>query len=735
MSSNRAKSSDGYFQAQLRQAAANDQVAAPASLDSLTEQLRSYLDEQDVARVIEAHDFAAQCHDGQFRRTGHAYITHPIAVASNLATMGMDAEALMAALLHDVVEDTGVSLEDLSARFGAEVATIVDGVSKLSTIFRSRAEAQAENFQKMAMAMANDIRVIMVKLCDRLHNMRTIGVMSQAQRKRIAQETLDLYAPIAGRLGMHEFKVEFEDLAFGALYPLRADRISRAVRAARGNRKAVMREISLSLEQALANEGIEAAVTSRQKHLYSIYEKMKRQRKPFGQIMDVYGYRIVVDQLDTCYRALGVIHNLYKPVSSRFKDYIAIPKANGYQSLHTSLIGMHGVPIEVQIRTEAMDRIASEGIASHWKYKASRDTDAVRRTQRKAREWVEQVVDLNQQAGDSREFVESVKTDLFPDEVYVFTPDGDILSLPRGACVVDFAYAVHTQIGNTCVGGHVDREFVPLSTQLQSGQSVSITTAPDAMPNPDWLSFVVTGKARTGIRHGLKKQHRSSSIALGRKLLNRALAQADTSIADLDFRRLRKVFTEFDMRKRDDVFEAIGSGELMAYVVAQRLLAASNPDFEAVELNQGGPVAIRGGEGLVITYARCCGPVPGDPIVGHMSRGKGLVVHLETCANIHEVRRRAANEIIPTRWAEKRRGEFNTNLLIEVKRQKGVIAELASTITDLDASIEDIHIEERSSVISSVRVELAVRSRNHLARVMRRLRNVTSVSSIRRVVA
>lgn len=731
----RATSSDGYFSTRLREAAANDEVAAPATIDSLTDQLRSYLDEADTARVRAAHAFAESAHEGQFRRTGHRYITHPLAVASTLAEMRMDPEALMSALLHDVVEDTGTELQLIRERFGDDVATIVDGVSKLSTIFRSKAEAQAENFQKMAMAMANDIRVIVVKIADRMHNMRTIGVMSQAQRKRIARETLDLYAPIAGRLGMHAFKIEFEDLAFEALYPLRADRIRRAVRAARGNRKAVMREIKLALKNALAAEGIDARVLGRQKHLYSIYEKMKRQHKSFGQIMDVYGYRIVVDRLDTCYRTLGVIHNLYKPVSGRFKDYIAIPKANGYQSLHSSLVGMHGVPIEVQIRTEAMDTIATDGIASHWKYKSQRDTDAVMRSQRKAREWVEQVVDLKLQADSSSEFVESVKTDLFPDEVYVFTPDGDILELPRGACVVDFAYAVHTGVGNTCVAGHVDRQLVPLSQRLESGQTVNIITAPDARPNPDWLSFVVTGKARTGIRAGLKTNQRSASIALGRRLLNRALAEADTSMADLDFRRLRKVFREFGVRKRDDVLDLIGTGELMAYVVAQRLLAASNPDFEAMELNQAGPVAIRGGEGLVIKYARCCGPVPGDPIVGHMSKGKGLVVHVETCANIAEVRRRSRTEIIPTRWTPEQEGEFTTHLSIEVRQQKGVIAELASTITELDAGIEDIHIEERNAVISLVRVEVSVRDRTHLARLMRRLRVIPSVQSIRRVIA
>jgi guanosine-3',5'-bis(diphosphate) 3'-pyrophosphohydrolase len=644
----------------------------------------------------------------------------------------MDTETITAGLLHDVLEDTGIDKQALGQRFGTSVAEIVDGVSKLKNIFRSRAEAQAENFQKMAMAMAKDIRVIMVKLADRLHNMRTIGVMSIEQRKRTSIETLEFYAPIANRLGIHSMKVEFEELGFQALYPLRADRIGAAVRAARGNRTALMEELRRSIDKALADEGIKADVVGREKHLYSIYQKMKTQHKPFSEIMDVFAFRVVVDQADDCYRALGVVHNLYKPVAGRFKDYIAIPKANGYQSLHTTLFGMHGVPIEVQIRTDYMDEVAENGIAGHWLYKSGEE--GLQTGQRRARQWVRDLLDLQQRAGNSMEFIESLKIDLFPDEVYLFTPKGQILELPRGACPVDFAYAVHTDVGNRCVACRIDRNLAPLSQQLQSGQSVEIITSEKARPNPDWLTFVVSSKARAGIRQALKTQQASQSIAFGRQLLNRSLASANKSINDLDFRRLRRVFKEFGVRRLDEVLAAIGNGRLMSYVVAQRLLAEDDPDFKGVPVESGGPVAIRGGEGLVVNYGRCCGPVPGDAIVGHMTPGRGFVVHVETCPNMAEIRRRrGTREIIPAHWAATRDSEFFTTLRLEVNRKKGIIAELASTLAEVDAGVENIHVEERNAEVTSVIARLSVHDRNHLARAIRRLRNNVSIISITRL--
>jgi RelA/SpoT family (p)ppGpp synthetase len=696
------------------------------TLPDLTERLQAYLGPEAVAEVERAFHYAKAAHDGQMRKTGHPYITHPTAVAHILAGMRMDPQTLMAALLHDVIEDTGVGKKTLAAEFGADVAELVDGVSKLTTIFKSRAEAQAENFQKMAMAMARDIRVILVKLADRLHNMRTLGALAWEKKQRIARETLDYYAPIASRLGMNELRMEFEDLAFQALYPMRAERIGRAVQAARGHRKALMEELATALEKCLASEGIEARVLGREKHLYSIYQKMRLKQKAFADIMDVFGFRIIVDRPDTCYRVLGAVHGLYKPLAGRFKDYIAIPKANGYQSLHTTLFGMHGVPIEIQIRTQQMEAVASNGIAGHWLYKSDENSPS----QARAREWVKGLLELQQRAGNSLEFIENLKIDLFPDEVYVFTPKGRILELPQRASPVDFAYAVHTDIGNTCVACRVDRRLAPLSVQLQSGQTVEIITSEEARPNPDWLSFVVTGKARSSIRHALKHQKVAESRTLGRRLLNRSLANADTNLSALPSQRISDVLDELGFDTLDDLLEDIGLGNRMAYVVAQHLTQAGNAEAP-LTVEHGGPLAIRGTEGLVVAYGKCCYPLPGEPIVGHLSSGRGLVVHLEVCRNLAELRDR--NEaIIPVRWAAEVDGEYSVELRVEVEARKGVIAELAAEITDADANIEKINIAERNAHLSTVMIALLVQDRVHLARIMRRLRRLTPVIGLAR---
>lgn len=696
------------------------------TLPDLTERLQAYLGPEAVADVERAFHYAKAAHDGQMRKTGHPYITHPTAVAHILAGMRMDPQTLMAALLHDVIEDTGVGKKTLAAEFGADVAELVDGVSKLTTIFKSRAEAQAENFQKMAMAMARDIRVILVKLADRLHNMRTLGALAWEKKQRIARETLDYYAPIASRLGMNELRMEFEDLAFQALYPMRAERIGRAVQAARGHRKALMEELATALEKCLASEGIEARVLGREKHLYSIYQKMRLKQKAFADIMDVFGFRIIVDRPDTCYRVLGAVHGLYKPLAGRFKDYIAIPKANGYQSLHTTLFGMHGVPIEIQIRTQQMEAVASNGIAGHWLYKSDENSPS----QARAREWVKGLLELQQRAGNSLEFIENLKIDLFPDEVYVFTPKGRILELPQRASPVDFAYAVHTDIGNTCVACRVDRRLAPLSVQLQSGQTVEIITSEEARPNPDWLSFVVTGKARSSIRHALKHQKVAESRTLGRRLLNRSLANADTNLSALPSQRISDVLDELGFDTLDDLLEDIGLGNRMAYVVAQHLTQAGNAEAP-LTVEHGGPLAIRGTEGLVVAYGKCCYPLPGEPIVGHLSSGRGLVVHLEVCRNLAELRDR--NEaIIPVRWAAEVDGEYSVELRVEVEARKGVIAELAAEITDADANIEKINIAERNAHLSTVMIALLVQDRVHLARIMRRLRRLTPVIGLAR---
>ena len=696
------------------------------TLPELSARLQEYLSPEAVAEVERAFRYAEAAHEGQMRKTGHPYITHPTAVAHILAGMRMDPQTLMAALLHDVIEDTGVGKKTLAEAFGSDVAELVDGVSKLTTIFKSRAEAQAENFQKMAMAMARDIRVILVKLADRLHNMRTLGALAREKKERIARETLDYYAPIASRLGMNELRMEFEDLAFQALYPMRAERIGRAVKAARGHRKALMEEIAAALEKCLASEGIEARVLGREKHLFSIYQKMRQKQKAFADIMDVFGFRIIVDRPDTCYRVLGAVHGLYKPLAGRFKDYIAIPKANGYQSLHTTLFGMHGVPIEIQIRTQQMEAVASNGIAGHWLYKSDEQSPS----QARAREWVKGLLELQQRAGNSLEFIENLKIDLFPDEVYVFTPKGRILELPQRASPVDFAYAVHTDIGNTCVACRVDRRLAPLSVQLQSGQTVEIITSEDARPNPDWLSFVVTGKARSSIRHALKHQQVTESRTLGRRLLNRSLANVDTNLANLPSQRISHVLDELGFDTLDDLLEDIGLGNRMAYVVAQHLTQGSSKEA-ALTVEHGGPLAIRGTEGLVVAYGKCCYPLPGEPVVGHLSSGRGLVVHLEVCRNLAELRER--NEaLIPVRWAAEVDGEYSVELRVEVEARKGVIAELAAEITDADANIERINIAERNAHLSTVVIALLVRDRVHLARIMRRLRRLTPVIGLAR---
>ena len=696
------------------------------TLLELSTRLQEYLSPEAVAEVERAFHYAEAAHEGQMRKTGHPYITHPTAVAHILAGMRMDPQTLMAALLHDVIEDTGVGKKTLAEAFGSDVAELVDGVSKLTTIFKSRAEAQAENFQKMAMAMARDIRVILVKLADRLHNMRTLGALAREKKERIARETLDYYAPIASRLGMNELRMEFEDLAFQALYPMRAERIGRAVQAARGHRKALMEEIAAALEKCLAREGIEARVLGREKHLFSIYQKMRQKQKAFADIMDVFGFRIIVDRPDTCYRVLGAVHGLYKPLAGRFKDYIAIPKANGYQSLHTTLFGMHGVPIEIQIRTQQMEAVASNGIAGHWLYKSDEQSPS----QARAREWVKGLLELQQRAGNSLEFIENLKIDLFPDEVYVFTPKGRILELPQRASPVDFAYAVHTDIGNTCVACRVDRRLAPLSAQLQSGQTVEIITSEDARPNPDWLSFVVTGKARSSIRHALKHQQVAESRTLGRRLLNRSLANVDSNLTSLPSRRISDVLDELGFDTLDDLLEDIGLGNRMAYVVAQHLTQGSNGEAP-LTVEHGGPLAIRGTEGLVVAYGKCCYPLPGEPVIGHLSSGRGLVVHLEVCRNLAELRER--NEaLIPVRWAAEVDGEYRVELRVEVEARKGVIAELAAEITDADANIEKINIAERNAHLSTVVIALLVRDRVHLARILRRLRRLTPVIGLAR---
>lgn len=701
------------------------------TIDEFAGRLKSYLNPEQVNLVRRAYYYAEQAHDGQTRRSGDPYIIHPLEVASILADMHMDHQSLMAAMLHDVIEDTGIEKQDIAGQFGDVVADLVDGVSKLTHMnFENKTLAQAENFQKMALAMAKDIRVILVKLSDRLHNMRTLGVLRPDKRRRIAKETLDIYVPIANRLGMHTLRIELEDLGFFAMHPMRARLIRQAVRNARGNRKDLVSQVQQALAARLEEEGLKGRVVGREKHLYSIYSKMKNQRKSFDDIMDMFAFRIIVDKVDSCYRALGIVHNFYKPIPGRFKDYIAIPKANGYQSLHTTLFGMHGVPIEIQIRTQEMEDMANNGIAAHWLYKSGEE--ALSGSHARTRQWLKGVLELQKNAGDSLEFIENVKIDLFPDEVYVFTPKGHILELPKGATAVDYAYAVHTDVGNTCVACRINKRLASLSQPLQSGQTVEVVTAPGARPNAAWLNFVVTGKARSNIRHFLKNQRRNESIALGRRLLSKALVSFDSSLEQISEQVIHQQLSVFGLDDLDELLEDIGLGNRMAYIVAKILVEPGSLPENKSQLdlsNSEKPLSIRGSEGMVISFGKCCYPIPGDPVVGHVSSGRGIVIHTDTCPNVSEIRHNP-EKVLEVEWDKDVSGEFTVELSVELEHHRGMIASLATSITAVEGNIEKISMVEQDSRCSIVQLLLSVRDRVHLAKIIKRLRVIKGVHSI-----
>lgn len=692
------------------------------TIDDLAQRLTEYLTPEQVNCVRRAYYYASQAHDGQRRRSGEKYVTHPLAVARILAEMHMDHQSLMAAMLHDVIEDTGIPKEALAEQFGDAVADLVDGVSKLTQIsFDSKEQAQAENFQKMAMAMARDIRVIIVKLADRLHNMRTLEVMSPPKRRRIAKETLEIYAPIANRLGMRDVRVSLEDLSFKAMYPMRSALIDKAVQKVSGHRREVVAKFQSAIEACLQRENLQGQVSGREKHFYSIYKKMKDKKKSFNEIMDIYAFRIVVDSVDMCYRVLGAVHNLFKPVPGRFKDYIAIPKANGYQSLHTSLFGMNGIPIEIQIRTKEMDEMASYGIAAHWLYKSGSDEV----NQSRVKRWVKNLLELQQRAGSSLEFVENVKTDLFPDEVYVFTPKGRIMELVKGSTAVDFAYAVHTDVGNTCIACRIDRHLAPLSQVLESGSTVEVVCSPNARPNPAWLNFVATGRARTNIRHALKQQKQLESVTLGENLLNKELASVDSYLDKIPPEQLEAVLKEYKLATPEALFEEIGLGNRVAYIVAQQLVKGLDRSSIGKK-----PLEIHGTEGLVITYAKCCYPIPRDPIIGHLSTGKGIVVHIENCKRVADISN--TDKCVPLQWAKDIKGEFEVQLNVELEQQRGLIASLAEAVNLADANIEKIAVDERDGRTCIVNMVVTVHNRIHLSKVIKKLRLINGIIKIAR---
>ena len=698
-------------------------------LKELLASVGTYLPAEQVARIREAAEFGASAHKGQKRLSGEPYIAHPVAAAAILADLRLDGDTIVAAILHDVIEDTPTPKDQLAARFGAAVAELVDAVTKLDQIkFKSREEAQAESFRKMLLAMVRDLRVILVKLADRMHNMRTIEAMSTPRRRAIARETLEIYAPIAERLGLYNMKLELEDLGFKALYPRRYLVLERALKKARGNQKEFLKKIEQQLNAALVKNEIVAKVETREKHLYSIYKKMRRKRAILNEIVDVYGLRIVVDRSDTCYRTLGIVHGAFKPMPGRFKDYIAIPRVNGYQSLHTTLFGPNGVPIEAQIRTEDMHRVAESGIAAHWKYKAGDGAGSMQ--QERTREWISNLVEL-QEDGSSEEFLESVKVDLFPDKVYVFTPKGEILRLPSGATVVDFAYSVHTDIGNRCVAAKVDRRLTPLRTVLRNGQTVEIITAKGAMPNPSWVNFVVTAKARSAIRHYLKSLRRTEAIALGQRLLNQALGEFRVSLDDVTPEAQTAALGELGMKDLDEMYENIGLGERLAPLVARRLLPAAHTEDGSGAL---APLSIAGTEGLLVTYARCCFPIPGDPIFAFLSTGRGVVIHRENCVNVEDYRKHP-EKWLPVTWQPSSDRLFSSEIRVYAVNRTGMLAAAAAGIANLETNIDRVAIEEHGNDAVVLIFELRVRDRKHLARIVRVIRRMPDVVRVTRSLA
>ncbi|MDM7859201.1 bifunctional GTP diphosphokinase/guanosine-3',5'-bis pyrophosphate 3'-pyrophosphohydrolase [Alteromonas sp. ASW11-36] len=692
--------------------------------EGLQAKLSQYLPDEQIEVVRESFVVARNAHDGQMRSSGDPYITHPVAVAGILADMHMDHETIMAALMHDVIEDTSVEREDLESQFGEVVADLVEGVSKLDKIeFNSKQEAQAENFRKMMMAMVQDIRVILIKLADRTHNMRTLGSLRPDKRRRIALETLEIYAPIAHRLGIHDIKNELEDLGFQAMYPMRHRALKSAVVQARGNRKTIIENTRQELNTRLEEYSIEAEVIGREKHLYSIYRKMKNKELMFNEVMDIYAFRILVDTVDNCYRSLGAMHSLYKPIENRFKDYIAIPRTNGYQSLHTSLIGPHGIPVEIQIRTKEMDQMADKGVAAHWLYKGAGDSDTT--AQLRARKWMQSLLELQQSASSSFEFIESVKTDLFPDEIYVFTPDGRIIELPTGSTAVDFAYAVHSDIGNTCVGVRVERRNYSLSKPLENGQTVEIITSPRAKPNANWLNFVVSARARTRIRQYLRKQQSQEAVNMGNRLLRHALGAIkldDISQADKD-----RVVAETKHESFDDLLVDIGLGNELSAIVARRLIGEGSEIPE-----KKGDVAIRGTEGLLVHYSQCCYPIPDDEVVAVLSPGRGMVIHQIGCTNIRKLAKEEPQRVLPMQWESDAKGEFKASLRIELFNHQGTLATLTNTIAACDSTIIGLQTEEKESNIYYIDLQLTTTNRVHLARIMKKIRTMPEVQRVSR---
>ena len=716
-------------------------VAREYGIDALTRLLEEYLPAPQISEVRRAYEFGAKMHAGQNRSSGEPYIYHPLAVAKILAEMRLDATTLCAAILHDVIEDTPVGKEEIARLFGRDVAELVDGVSKFQKVEgMSGAERQAENVRKLLLAMAQDLRVILVKLADRLHNVRTLDGVEPAKRRRVSLETLEIYAPIAQRLGINTLRMELEDLSFENLYPQRYKVFEKAVNARLGDTKGLIKEIEHKLERALKEEGIGASVVGRQKNLYGIYEKMQRKRLRFLDVMDLLGFRILVSKVDDCYRALGVVHHAYRPISEQFNDFIANPKVNGYQSLHTTCIGPQGRKVEVQIRTREMHHIAENGIAAHWQYKLDTKGGATKAVsgknesqsapQVRAREWLGNLF-AAQTGAAPLEFIENVKVDLFPDEVYVFTPKGHIRQLPRGSTAVDFAYSVHTELGDHCVAARIDQQLEPLNTVLRNGQTIEIITARHARPNAAWLNYVKTVKARQHIRNFLKNQREDEAVRLGRRLLEIALRELNVPLTVLKEESTGAVLKAFGLADIEDLYVSIGSGSRLAPLVARHFL----PDPSAATVpGESVPLAVEGTEGLVIDYAKCCHPIPGDEICGYVSIGRGIVVHRLECKHV-SARKGAAQDRVPLIWAPSVQGDFLAELKLKAENRRGLLASVAGEIAAAGSGIENVQMPERggSDAALEIRFVITVRDRVHLARVLRRLRRLEAVQRVIRI--
>jgi (p)ppGpp synthase/HD superfamily hydrolase len=669
------------------------------------------MNQEQVKEVYRAYLFGAQAHEGQIRVSGEPYIYHPIAVARILAEMHMDVKSIVASILHDVLEDTPATRKLIEREFGKDVAHLVDGVSKLTHIkFKNKIEQQAENIQKVLLAMAKDIRVIMIKLADRLHNMRTLGALKPVKRRRIAQETLDIYIPIANRLGIYIIRHELQDLVFKAIHPVRYQVLEHAVNKASGHRKELIDKINQALASRLVEMSIEAQIVSRKKHLFSVYNKMRDKNLPFKKILDVYAFRVLVDSVDDCYRVLGIVHNLFKPIPGRFKDYIAIPKSNG-----------------------EMDKFAESGIAAHWLYKSPDETGAIAAHAR-ARDWLTGILEMQQSAGDSLEFLENVKVDLFHDEIYVYTPDGDIMKLPRNATPVDFAYAVHTDIGNRCVAAKLDHSFVPLNTPLYSGQTVEIVTSPDSQPNAAWLNYVVTAKARSNIRNYLKHMQADEAMSQGRRLLERCLKPLGMRLDDVKKKRMKSVLKEYGFSDISELLEDVGMGNRPPSLVVKRLVPERISDGEseeAREMKSRSPLAINGTEGMVVSYGRCCYPIPGDQIVAKLNKGRGIVVHREGCKNIEaSKKRKRSDKFIDVQWADDASGEFSCEIKLEIENKLGLLARTATVISDSGADIENVYMEDRDGFSMNLLYLIKVSDRKHLAKLIRRLHRTANVMRV-----